>query len=96
VYNSAHLEELLSRLAAHLQSQRAKVILSNFVQRYINETMDIVENELETVKPIALAKLLPFVSKAVPRVSDLSSDSILQQNICSSELYQLCQSVFIS
>jgi hypothetical protein len=95
-YNSAQLEELLSKLASSLQSPRAHAVLSGFVQRYINEVMDCVENELDTVKPLALAKLLPILSSSFPKITSTSYDSTLQQNIASPELYQYCQMVFSS
>jgi hypothetical protein len=79
-----------------MQSSRAQAVLSSFVQRYINETVDFVENELETVKPIAVAKLLPILSASFPKISSTSYDSVLQQNITSTELYQLCQMAFSS
>lgn len=95
-YNSAHLEELLTKLANGLQSTRSHAILSSFVQRYINESVDFVENELETVKPIAVAKLLPIISSGYIKISSTSYDSVLQQNLSSPELYQLCQMAFTS
>lgn len=86
----------MSKLTTSLQSTRSQAVLSGFIQRYINETVDFIENELESVKPTAIAKLLPILNSSLAKISSTSYDSVLQQNIASTELYQLCQMVFTS
>ncbi|KAI6205835.1 Peroxisomal assembly protein PEX3 [Aphelenchoides besseyi] len=88
-YNAIHLEELLGKLSTQLQSPRAGAVLSGFVQRYINETVDFAENK--SIEATALAKLIPILNDAYAGISSVSYNSILQQNIASSELYQFCQ-----
>ncbi|KAI6243763.1 Peroxisomal assembly protein PEX3 [Aphelenchoides fujianensis] len=91
-FNAVHLEELLSKLSAQLQSPRARAVLSLCTQRYVNEIVDLVENK--SAKPTALAKLLPALNAAHSEISSTSFNSVLQQNIASPELYQFSQMVF--
>ncbi|CAD5234935.1 unnamed protein product [Bursaphelenchus xylophilus] len=92
-YNSAHLEELLTRLTDSFQTSQARSLISSFVKKYLCESIEFLDQNLETVKPVPLAKLLPTLSDGFPKLASAGFDSVLQRNLADPDLYKYCQTV---
>ncbi|CAD5227516.1 unnamed protein product [Bursaphelenchus okinawaensis] len=92
-YNSAHLEELLTKLTESFQTSNARSLMSSFVKKYLYEAMDLLEQELDTIKPLPLAKLLPTLNDGFSKLASTEYDSVLQRNLADPDLYKYCQTV---
>ncbi|KAI1730375.1 peroxin-3 domain-containing protein [Ditylenchus destructor] len=92
--HSTNLQRLLTQFVTALESYSCRTILSNFVQLYIEEFTDILNETTFEKANLPLAKVIPIANDAFWKICSSKNDGTFHRLINSSELYQLCLLVF--